>query len=94
MNSVATHITLHAFVVVLSTIICHHLITYVSLCYVLFYFTEFVCPSIGFLEFLTPESLNIILDGQGPSGCYKVGSITVYSRYSQVFFIHVFQLSE
>lgn len=39
---------------------------------VLVYIVEFVCPSMGFYEFLTDRSLEIILSSQHSSGCFKV----------------------
>lgn len=40
----------------------------------LFFFAEFVCPSLGFFEFLKKEYLDQVLAWQMPSGCFGEGS--------------------
>ena len=39
-------------------------------CISVFYFTEFVCPNLGFFEFLKKDYLDQILSWQMPSGCF------------------------
>lgn len=33
-------------------------------------YIEFLCPFLGYMEFLSPEYLQAILEWQKPSGCY------------------------